>query len=160
MPPWRQIGIAMITTIENTTIETTTTHRTHWVEPGTGLRYETLWARGEDGRHFKREGLRPVLNLDEVREYVALGLEHLPPDPSVPPIALPLPGGAIYVGAANSVWYAHQVLTGAGSGRTEHVLTKMAEELTDDVPRYHEQWRAPFVASRERFAAPPAPYSA
>jgi hypothetical protein len=48
------------------------------------------------------------------------------------------------------------VLTGTGNGRTEHVLVQMAEELTDYVPRYHEDWRAPFVASRDSFAHPPS----
>jgi hypothetical protein len=28
------------------------------------------------------------------------------------------------------------------------------------VPRYADQWRAPFVANRERFAAPPSAPSA
>lgn len=150
----------MITTIENTTIETTDSYRTHWIHPITGIRYETRWASGPDG-FYMRDGLRPVLNLDEVRAYVVLGLEHLPADVSVPPIEFRIPGGAvIFVGAATSVWYAHQVLTGSGTGRTEHVLVQMAAELTDDVPRYHETWRAPFVASRERFAAPPQPISA
>lgn len=135
----------MITT-ENTIIETTTAYRTHWIEPVTGVRYQQ-----RDARH----GLRPVLNLDEVREYVRLGLEHLPEDPSVPPLVLPVPGGSLYIGVAASTWYAHQVITGTGTGRTEHVLTQMAIELTDDVPRYAEQWRAPFVASRERFASIP-----
>lgn len=151
----------MITTIENTTIETTDSYRTHWIQPITGIRYETRWARGPDGCLYKREGLRPVINLDEVREYVRIGLEHLPADESVPPIEFRIPGGVVmFVGAATSVWYAHQVLTGTGSGRTEHVLVQMAAELTDDVPLYQETWRAPFVDNRERFAVPPAPISA
>lgn len=144
----------MITTIDHATIATTDSYRTHWIEPISGVRYETRWATSEDGRPYLRDGLQPVLNLAEVREYVSIGIEHLPADPSVPPLELPLPGGAVlYTGVATSVWYAHQVLIGNG---TEHVLVQLAAELTDDVPRYHEQWRAPFVASRESFAAPPA----
>lgn len=149
----------MIMTIENTTIETTTEYRTHWIEPATSLRYETRWGTTPDGALFFRNGLKPVINLDEVRDYVLTGLEHLPIDLSVPPISLTVRTGVVLViGAATSVYYANQVLT--GSGRTEHVITRLAAELTDDVPRYHEQCRAPFVACRDRFAAPPTAASA
>lgn len=152
--------MSTITTIDNTTIDTTTQYRTHWVEPATGIRYDSQWMTGPDGNLHKRDGLRPVINMDEVRAYVGLGILHLPGDASVPELTIKYgtePGPVMYYKAqvATSVWYANLVLTGEGVGRTDHVLVQMAAELTDDVPRYAEQWRAPFVANRERFAAPP-----
>jgi hypothetical protein len=151
-----------VTTVNGTTIETTSL-RSHWISE-TGTRYESQWFKAADGWQ-KRDGLRPVLNVEELRAYVGLGVHHLPEDRSVPAMTVQHgtePGPVLYskVHVAASVWYGHLVLTGEGVGRDERIITEVVRELTDDVPRYADMWRAPFVCNRERFAAPPSAPSA
>lgn len=121
-------------------MDITTTHRSHWVD-STGRRYASQWKGGKKihSRH-PIHGLQPILNLDEVREFVRLGRIHLPGSPSVPD------GGNV------AVWYMQRLLDYPKT-QSAHTISEICGELTDSIPIYAEQWRAPFVAMRELWPA-------
>ena len=115
-------------------MDITTTHRSHWVAAD-GTRHAM-----QRKNWRKRTDLQPVLNLDEVRDYVALGLVHLPGDASTPD------------GTNIAVWSMRQLLDSPKT-QSRHMVAEICGELTDSIPIYNEQWRARFVAMREKYPA-------
>lgn len=103
---------------------TTTGHRTHWIDSH-GRRYAQL--RPFTGR------LQPVINLDEMRAWADLGRDD----------------------TDGRLFYARQFLRDdCHPAERERLAPHIAEELTDDVPRYHDGIRAAYIASRDRWPLP------
>lgn len=104
---------------QTTVYQTTTEHRTHWIDAA-GRRYEQ--------RHPFRTGLTPVLNLSEVQGWIDL-----------------------HQGSEDGrVFYARQFLAGTcHPSERDRLAPLIAEELTDDVPRYHDGIRGLYVVNRE-----------
>jgi len=122
-------------------MDVTTEYRSHWVAAD-GSKHATSYVNPPDGKtpwtgSARRTDLQPVLNIAELREYIELSVKHLP-------------GGA----NNSAVWYARQIVERPKLA-TNHLVTEMCRELTELIPLYHEQWRAPFVAMRERHKAVP-----
>jgi hypothetical protein len=123
---------------------TTTEFRSHWIDSA-GRRYARL-------HPFSTGQLRPVLNLDEVRAWIALATSDTMR-------RLGFPGG----NEDGAVWGMRGILeavhsVGAASvGEPYHAATRTVQEFTDEIPRYsllHDDWRTPFLAMRERWPLP------
>lgn len=119
---------------------TTTEYRSHWIDSA-GRCYAQR-------RPFTAQ-LQPVINLDEVRAWLALST-------SIEMLRLGFPGGEDDA----RVWYARQFLrSDQHPDEVERLAPLICDELTDDVPRYAQQpgadWRTPFVQMRERWPMPP-----
>lgn len=102
----------------------------------TTTEYRTHWidtaGRRYEQRHPFRAGLIPVINLDEVRGWIDLSPDSDP-----------------------RVFYARQFLRpGQDPTECDRLAPLIAEELTDDVPRYREDIRAPYITMRERWPLP------
>lgn len=108
-------------------MDITTKFRSHWVAAD-GSRHATR--RGANGA--PRLDLQPILNLDEVLAYADLGDRILPQ------------------AGFTSQWFARQVLK-YPKAYEPWQIAKLTEELTDDIPHYHEQWRKPFIELRNRW---------
>lgn len=111
----------------------TTEYRSHYIDDK-GSVY--------DRRPTGMTGLTPVINLDEVREWLALAT-------SDDLRALGFPGG----GQEPAVHYL-RLVTERGAETDDHLAHETAREICDDVPVYVHYWRAPFVAMRERRPLP------
>lgn len=116
---------------------TTTEYRSHWID--------TAGRRHAQRYPFHSDQLQPVVNLDEVRAWITLAT-------SDEMLRAGFPGGP----DDPAVFYVGQFLR-SDQHQTERdrLASLLCEELTDNVPRYHSGWRAPFVASRERWPLPP-----
>lgn len=119
---------------------TTTEFRTHWTDSA--------------GRHYKQRRpftaaqLRPVLNLDEVRAWLDLST-------SSAMLRLGYPGGPDDA----RIYYTRLFLADdLHEAERERLAPFIAEELTDDIPLYHQSpdadWRTPFVTMREQRPLP------
>lgn len=118
---------------------TTTEYRTHWIDSA-GRRYEQL-------HPYAAAQLRPVLNIDEVRAWLALGRSE-----QMRRLAFPSYDDS-------RAFYVEQFLRDdLHESERERLAPLIATELTDDVPRYAQgggrDWRTPFVAMRERWPLP------
>lgn len=129
-------------------MQTTTTYRSHWVD-ASGRRHARLGVFGHP-----RGRLTPVLNLDEVHAWLALAT-------SDEMRRLGFPGGSDHDGCAVAMRRLLDAVSAGGADAVrdpDHAVSALCAELTDDVPRYHQQgdvdWRTPFVAMRERWPAP------
>lgn len=117
---------------------TTTEFRTHWIDSA---------GRCYAQRHPYHAGqLQPVINLDEVRGWLALAVSDAMR-------RIGFPGSDVDA----AVFYLRQVLL-LGTRTDDHLAAETCRKLTDDVPRYSQQdgsdWRTPFVAMRERWPLP------
>jgi hypothetical protein len=117
---------------------TTTEFRSHWIDSA---------GRCYAQRHPYHAGqLRPVINLDEVRAWIALATSD----------AMRRAGFPGWKDDA-AVFYLRQVLE-RGTATDDHLAAETGRELCDDVSRYAQQsgagWRTPFVAMRERWPLP------
>ncbi len=116
----------------------TTEFRSHWIDAA-GRRYEQ--------RHpFVYTGqLQPVVNLDEVRAWLAIAT-------SINMRRAGFPGGEDDA----AVHYLRLVVE-RGATTDDHLAAETCREITDDVPRYSQigaDWRTPFVQMRERWPLP------
>lgn len=109
----------------------TTEYRSHWIDAA-GRRHAQRYP-------FHTGQLQPVLNLDEVRAWIDLATS----------------GEMLRAGFQGAAAHYFRIVLELGAGTGDHLATEAARELTDDVPRYHSAWRAPFVAMRERWPLPP-----
>lgn len=113
---------------------TATEFRSHWIDSA--------------GRCYAQYhgGLQPVINLDEVRAWVALAT-------SGAMRRIGFPGGEDDA----AVFHLRQVIE-RGATTDDHLAAETGRELTDDVPCYAQQsgadWRTPFVQMRERWPLP------
>lgn len=122
---------------------TTTEFRSHWIDTA-GRRYAQ--------RHpFHAGQLAPVINLDEVRAWLALATTSNALRRSGFPGSLP----------DDPARHGMQLMLDLAASDTQipdHLAHAAGVELTDDVPRYHQSsnadWRTPFVAMRERWPMP------
>lgn len=111
-------------------IDTTTEFRSHWID-GAGRRYAQL-------HPYYTGQLAPVINLDEVRAWLVTARQ--------------VSGFPAYDGAV----HAFRLLADRGPAIVgAYVVGEICHEITDDVPRYHGDWSAPFVAMREQWPLPP-----
>ncbi len=122
---------------------TTTEFRSHWIDTA---------GRCYAQRHpYYGDDIRPVINLDEVRAWLALATTSnalrrtgfpgsTPDDPARCGMQLVLD------------------LVASGTEIPDHLSNQTGIELTDDVPSYHQSadadWRTPFVQMRERWPLP------
>lgn len=112
-------------------MDITTKHRSHWVAAD-GTRHASLRTTDPDGRIVDRGiELRPVVNIEEMREYADLGDRILPCQ-----------------GMSSQYWARR--LVEHPKALDDRQIALMVAELTDDIPRYHAQWRDPFIALRNR----------
>lgn len=124
-------------------MHTTTTYRSHWIDTA-GRCYAQR-------RPFTTSQLSPVLNLDEVRAWLEIST-------SDQMLRRGFPGHDDDA----RIWYTRQFLAAdAHPSEVERLAPLICEELTDDVPLYHqrhgmvsEDWRTPFVEMRERWPLP------
>lgn len=114
------------------TIVLTFGFRSHWLRPD-GTRIADLRTWGYSIIHDP--AVTPVLNLEEIRRYADLGASLLPE-----------------AAQDQAVWYARKLVETRGAGMPQHTICRMAEEITDDIPRYRLEFREPFVKMREEFA--------
>lgn len=117
---------------------TTTEFRSHWIDSA---------GRCYAQRHPYRTGLTAVVNFDEVRAWLALSTSN-------EMLRIGLPGRD-----DSRVFYARQFLRDdMHEAERERLAPLLCEELTDDVPRYHQSkdadWRTPFVEMRECWPLP------
>lgn len=117
---------------------TTTEFRSHWIDSA---------GRCYAQHHPYHGGLHPVINLDEVRAWVAIATSE-----AMRRIGFP---GGEYDAA---VFHMRRVIE-RGATTDDHLAAETGRQLTDDVPRYAQQfgadWRTPFVEMRERWPLPP-----
>lgn len=102
-------------------MDITTEFRSHWV--------------AADGKHHAvRAGrdLQPIVNLDEMLAYADLGDKILPSE------------------GMTSQFYARKLVE-APRSLDQRQITLLVEELTDWIPLYHAQWRAPMIELRNRW---------
>lgn len=117
---------------------TTTEFRSHWIDSA---------GRCYAQRHPYHAGqLQPVINLDEVRAWIAIATSDAM-------CRIGFPGGE----DDSAVFYLRQVLE-RGAATDDHLAAGTGRELCDDVPRYAQpsgaDWRTPFVNMRERWPLP------
>lgn len=114
-------------------MDITTEFRSHWVAAD-GTRHASRLVIADPATPWHRTiryDLYPIANIEELRAYADLG-----------DLILPQSG-------FTSQWAARRIIEGAD--RSDHIVREMVRELTDDVPHYHEQWRAPFIEIRNRW---------
>lgn len=104
-------------------MDITKLYRSHWVAAD-GTRYATQ--NGPDGA--VRYDLHPIVNIAEMRAYADLGDRLLPRD------------------GLTSQWCARRVADCIERG--DFAVRATVAELTDCIPRYRPQWRAPFIMLR------------
>lgn len=109
-------------------MDITTEFRSYWVAAD-GARHPTR----RDANHATRPNLQPIVNLDEVRGWIELSQKLVPGDDS-------------------RQFYAEQFLRpDCHPSERERLAPLICEELTDDIPLYHAQWRAAFIELRNRW---------
>lgn len=116
-------------------MDITTEFRSHWVAAD-GTKHPT---RRVDGK--LRHDLQPIVNLDEVKAWLALSTSD-----EMRRLGFP--------GAEDDarVFYTRQFLReDVPSTERERLAPLICEELTDDVPLYHCTWCKAFVDLRNRW---------
>jgi hypothetical protein len=111
-------------------MDITTKFRSHWVAAD-GTHHASRLVRSATGEITRRYDLQPILNIDELRAYAALGDQILPPGPFSSQ------------DAARRVAF--------GEAHDPYIVSAICAELTDDVPCYHAAWRQPFIDLRNRW---------
>lgn len=124
---------------------TTTEYRSHWID-SSGRCYAQCHPFVDPRQ------LQPVINMDEVRAWLALATT------SNALRRTGFPGSLPNDNARRGMQLVIE-LVASGTEVPDHLARRLGLELTDDVPRYHQSadadWRTPFVQMRERWPLPP-----